>query len=100
MKVEIEKYGQVAKEFAKSHSVGDEVWSSASYIEGFNQAVQWLDPDNELVLCPHCNTAHVRLLEIGQPDDMPKIQYPTGISTSFKCMKCGKEWIKKMRLKP
>lgn len=98
-KLGIHKYKAVAKDFADSHSVGDAVRSADSFMEGFNQAVQWMQPDEDLVLCPFCNSEAVQANNIWTADaDLPCTQYPTSVMAGFKCLICKSEFIKKLKL--
>jgi hypothetical protein len=101
-KQELSKYGSVAKKLAKNHSVGDCVWSDESFIEGFNQAVQMLEPDPSLVVCPKCNTSAVVMSSFSSVSDylLPNMQYPMTVAGKFICLKCRKEFAKQLNLSP
>jgi transcription elongation factor Elf1 len=98
-KRDLVNYGSVIKNLSKSHSVGDGVWSEESFIEGFKQAVQFLEPNADLVLCPRCNTSSVMLTSVKFPkDSLPVLQYPSHIDTMFECHKCEHEFSKQLRM--
>ena len=93
------KYHAVAKEYAKTHSVGDNPWSAPSFVEGFNQAIQFLDPDHNLVICPKCNTSHVACHEISYPaSNLPMLQYPLSVDSVFVCQQCEHKFNKRLKL--
>jgi len=99
IKREIAKYNALAKDFSKKHSVGSATWSQESFIEGFNQAVQFLEPNPDLVLCPKCNTTCVAMDSIGYPKEaLPILQYPSSIDAHFICHKCEHKFYKLLRL--
>lgn len=98
-KREIAKYNPVAKNLSKKHSVGDGIWSAESFIEGFNQAVQFLEPNPDLVQCPNCNTTCVAMETIGYPKEaLPILQYPSSIDAHFICHKCEHKFHKLLKL--
>jgi hypothetical protein len=98
-KREIAKYNPVAKNLSKKHSVGDGIWSAESFIEGFNQAVQFLEPNPDLVQCPKCNTTCVAMETIGYPQEaLPILQYPSSIDAHFICHKCEHKFHKLLKL--
>ena len=99
-KREISKYGEVSKNLSKNHSVGDAVWSQESFVEGFNQAVQMLEPNSDLVLCPSCNTSSVAMNSFVKKESMQALQYPSFVDANFFCYRCGIEFVKQLKLSP
>lgn len=98
-KRELSKYTPLVKNLSKNHSVGDGIWSAESFIEGFNQAVQFLEPNPDLVLCPKCNTSSVAMVSITNPkDSLPILQYPSSLDAQFSCHKCEHKFDKQLRL--
>jgi len=98
-KREMSKYSPLVKNLSKNHSVGDGIWSADSFIEGFNQAVQFLEPNPDLVQCPKCNTTSVALISIDYTKDaLPILQYPSTLDAQFRCHKCESEFGKQLRL--
>jgi hypothetical protein len=98
---QIGKYAPLAKEYAKSHAVGGTSYarSVASFIEGFNQAVQFLEPDYNLVVCPKCNTANVACHEISYPkSNLPILQYPLSMDAVFVCHQCEHTFNRRLKL--
>lgn len=99
-KREISKYGEVSKNLSKNHSVGDAVWSEESFVEGFNQAVQMLEPDSDMVQCPKCNTTSVVMNNFVRKDALQVLQYPAYVDANFLCYKCRHEFVKQLKLSP
>jgi hypothetical protein len=92
-----DKLEQACEKFAKTHSVNDEVFSVASFTEGWRQGIQYVKPDRNVISCPKCNSSKIRM-EDHLPLDLELEGYDNELYGKFICYQCKHTFSKTLKI--